>query len=533
MDELRIGWASRDVSTAKPVDIPGQFNIRVSQGVLDPLTVTALVIDNGEDLVVFVSADFVWISPYLLEEIRAKVADRAPGLPVEKILMNATHTHEGASYYKSNSAMSTPAEVPHDGIEIASSDEYREFLSTQAADAIAEAFRGRQPGGIAYGYGYAVVGHSRRVVYFDDLSQRPDVAGRPGMIVAGHAAMYGNTNDPGFSHYEAGADHFINLLYAFDQDHRLTGALINLPCPSQNSESEWRLSADFWHDVRVALRARYGGLFLLPQCAAAGVLAPRILHYQKAQERRFRLKYGTDNPGNVRELFARKDIAERIVGAFDEVLGWARKDIRMALPLAHVVQTVHLSRRLITEEEFASETLQLEELNRTEFAKEGTPVERLVHDSVLVARRNRCQGILQRHAEQTDQPTLPMELHVLRIGDIAFASNSFELYMDYMHRIQARSPFSQTFIVQIAGTPTDCTGYLATERGAWGKGYSASLYCNQVSPQGGQELVEATVAALKAIHTEESEAPPTAEKKARARARKPAARGRRQRARRS
>jgi hypothetical protein len=501
VNELKIGWASRDVSTDKPIDIPGQFHMRVSQGVLDPLTVNALVVDNGGDIAVFLSADFVSIRPYLLEEVRAKVTGLVPGFPIAKILMNCTHTHEGASYYTSTSTMSTPTEVPHEGIEIASTDEYRDFLSTQTAEAIAEAFNKRSPGGIAYGYGYAVVGHSRRVVYFDDLAKRPGAAGRPGMIVAGHAAMYGNTDDDNFSHYEAGSDHIINLLFTFDADNELTGALINVPCPSQNSESEWRLSADYWHDVRVAIRKKHGDIFLLPQCAPAGDLAPRILHYKKAQERRFRLKYGTDNPDNVRELSARKDIAERIAGAFDDVLSWARKDICTALPVSHVVETVDLSRRVITDEEYANEVRQLEDLNRVEFAAEGTPKERLMHDSTLVARRNRCKRILQRYDEQKTRPKLQMELHVIRIGDVAFASNSFELYMDYMHRIQARSPFCQTFVVQLAGTPTACSGYVATERGEWGNGYSASLYCNQVSSEGGQELVEATVRILKQIHT--------------------------------
>jgi hypothetical protein len=503
MNELKIGWAFRDISTDKPIDIPGQFHMRVSQGVLDPVTLTALVIENGDDLAVFVSADLVAIRPYLLEEVRSEVAELVPGFPVEKILMNSTHTHEGPSYYKSTSTMATPAEVPHEGIEIASSDEYRAFLVEQAASAVAEAFENRAPGGVAYGYGFAVAGHSRRVVYFDDLSKRPGAAGRAGMIVAGHAAMYGNTDDDQFSHYEAGTDHFINLLYTFDPEHRLTGALINVPCPSQNSESEWRLSGDFWHDVRVALREIHGNIFLLSQCAAAGDLAPRIMHYKKAQERRFRLKYGTENPDNVRELFARKDIAERIVGAFEEVLSWAKKDVRTALPLSHVVETVELTRRVITDEEYAAEVKQFEELNRVPLATEGTPKERLIHDSTLIARRNRCKRILKRYEDQKTQPKLPMEMHVIRIGDIAFASNCFEMYMDYMHRIQARSPFGQTFIVQLAGTPTDCGGYLATERGARGKGYSASLYCNQVAPEGGQELVEETVKVLKQIYTPE------------------------------
>ena len=63
-----------------------------------------------------------------------------------------------------------------------------------------------------------------------------------------------------------------------------------------------------------------------------------------------------------------------------------------------------------------------------------------------------------------------MELHVIRIGDMAFASNRFELYMDFMHRIQARSPFVQTFVVQFAAVPGPDGGtYLATERGAWGR----------------------------------------------------------------
>ena len=69
--------------------------------------------------------------------------------------------------------------------------------------------------------------------------------------------------------------------------------------------------------------------------------------------------------------------------------------------------------------------------------------------------------------------------------------------MDYMHRIQARSPFEQTFIVQLTVDENGCGSYLATEKGIANKGYSASPYCNQVSPKGGQELVNETLALLK------------------------------------
>lgn len=504
MNDLKIGWASRDVSTDKPINIPGQFHMRISQGVMDPVTISALVIDNGADIVIFLSADLVVIRSGLLDDIRAKVASINPAIPPAKILMNATHTHTGPSHYNdagwstTSSATASLTQLPDYEIEIASGDEYRDFLAIRAAEAIDEAYRKRAPGGIAYGYGFAVVSHSRRVVYFDDTSKRPGQS-LNGYRVNGHAVMYGNTNDPNFSHYEAGADHFVNLLYTFDAAGALTGAVVNVPCPSQNSEQEYKLSADYWHDVRGAIRQRHGNIFILPQCAAGGDLSPRLLHYKRAQARRFRLKYQSDKT----ELCARKDIAERVAVAFDEVLEWARRDIKTALPVRHAVETVQLSRRRITQEELEFASRMLEELNRTPFQKEGTPQERLTHDSKLVAQRNRFSRIIERYKTQDTAPKLPMEMHAVRIGDIAFASNRFELYMDFMHRIQARSPFEQTFVIQLAGVPGNDGGtYLATARGAEGRGYSACLFCNLVSPEGGQELVDETVRVLNSLRAE-------------------------------
>ena len=73
---------------------------------------------------------------------------------------------------------------------------------------------------------------------------------------------------------------------------------------------------------------------------------------------------------------------------------------------------------------------------------------------------------------------------------MAFATCSYELYIDYQHRIQARSPFVQTFFVELAASEVGVTGYLATERAAANKGYSAISYSCNISPAGGQTLVE-------------------------------------------
>ena len=321
--------------------------------------------------------------------------------------------------------------------------------------------------------------HSRRVVYFDDVSKRPGAVINSTHGVNGHARMYGNTNDANFSHYEAGADPFVNLLYTFDAAGRLTGAVVNVPCPV--AELRGRVAA-----LGIVLERSPGGhpreaRQHLHPAAVRGRRRPVPAHPALQEGPGAPLRAQVRHRAGADQRMERPQRHRRAhrVSPSTEVLEWAKKDIRTALPVAHVVKTVHLDKRRITAEEAGYEKKQLDALLKTGFKKDGTPQERLFHDSMLVASRNRCRRILARFEEQKAEPKLPMELHVVRIGDIAFASNRFELYMDFMHRIQARSPFTQTFVVQLAGVPGPDGGtYLATERGAWGKGYSASRYCN-------------------------------------------------------
>ncbi len=475
-DVLSIGWATRDVSTDQPVGIRGQFFLRLSQGVLDPVTVTALALGRGAEAVIFLSCDCVNVMPFLVRAIRNRVRALNPGVPADRIIAHATHTHEGGDLYEGPDPYETPPRM--------SGKDYQDLFIGRAAEAVVEAWTGRRPGGVAWGYGFASVAHSRRTVYFDDLSKRPEAVGQPGLMANGHAAMYGKTNDPMFSHFEAGTDAHLNVLFTCDAAGALTGVLVNVPCPSQVDEVVWKLSADFWHETRVALRKRFGSaLHVLPQCGAGGDLSPHYLFYQAALKRRLALK-------GVSE---RQDIAERIAGGVSEVWSWAQRDIRGDAVMRHSARTIELTRRPITREEYEAEVKNLADLADQQPSTDPDPIKRLRADSTLASRRRRCQGVIDRY--QAGEATMPMELHVARLGEIAFASNCFELYMDYAHRIQARSPAQQTFIVQLAANAVGAggCGYLPTARGEWGRGYSATVYCNQVNSTGGQELVEETL----------------------------------------
>lgn len=495
MGNLKIGWGKRDLSTTEPISIPGQMYIRVSEGIHDPLLVTAMCVDNGEDVVIFCTADLVVLRAGVVTITKEKVAKLCPDLPVEKIIMGATHSHSAGC------VTDTPPTTP-DGKEIYPGAKYREFFTDQCAQAIAEAWNTRTEAGMSYGYGYAVVAHSRRSTYLHDYSLKQNSAVAPN----GHGVMYGKTNDEWFAGYEAGADHFLNLMFTFDANQKLTGIVVNVPCPSQLAESFTKLSADYWNEVRELIAKEYGpDVYVLPQCAAAGDLSPRILHYHKAQQRRMALKYGLnydmpmekgDLEGKYKKIMGeRMDIAERICDGIREVYAWAKKDVQTDVKVCHDVIDMELARRMISDEEKAWCENNIQQM------KDAIPNPEECEPEVYRKAMSRYNSIKGRNERaigrweiQASEPTWPAHCHVVRIGDIAFATIRFELYMDFMHRLQARSPFLQTFVVQLAGE--EGGNYLATERGKNNKGYSASLFCNMVGPEGGQQWVENVLESL-------------------------------------
>jgi len=106
--------------------------------------------------------------------------------------------------------------------------------------------------------------------------------------------------------------------------------------------------------------------------------------------------------------------------------------------------------------------------------------------------------------QRTDpKPTYEMELHVLRIGDVAICTNSFELFTDYGIRMKARSEAVQTFIVQLVGPGT----YLPTEKAIRAGHYSAVVHSSLVGPEGGNVLVERTVNIINSLWTESNGGP--------------------------
>lgn len=470
---LLIGWAVRDITPDQPVILSGQFKMRISEGVNDPVTANALAISSGdskEGSVVFVSCDLGSFRHHFYEEndflelVHGAIRERDPGVDVERVVLNATHTHTAP-----NSLNGRYGNVQPEGVMTA--DEYMDLLKNRIAEAVVEAWNGRKPGGLSFGLGTAVVGHNRRAVYFSASTNR-----KGGAVIGGLARMYGKTDNPEFSHIEGYEDHYVDLLYTWDGEKNLTGVVINVACPSQETEHAMTVSADFWHEVRTEVRRRHGDhIQVLAQCAAAGDQSPHLLWYKQAEQRMLEL----------RGITMREEIGRRLADAVDDVLPVARKDIRFHVPLKHVVRPIKLPRLLVSDDDVAGVR---EDLSKLE-AEAATGVNNM-------RLQRPCKRVLERYETQKQSPFVEMDLHVIRLGDIAFATNRFELFLDFGIRIKARSPAIQTFVIQLAANVGWNGNYLPSERAFANQGYGSSVYNAEIGPEGGKVIVEETVKVL-------------------------------------
>ena len=105
-------------------------------------------------------------------------------------------------------------------------------------------------------------------------------------------------------------------------------------------------------------------------------------------------------------------------------------------------------------------------------------------------------GMVARSKIQEKIDVVPIEVHVIRLGNIAFATNPYELFLDYGNKIRARSKASQTFLIQLS---CGSYGYLPTEKAEKGSHYSAYVSSGTTGHEGGDILVRKTLSEINAM----------------------------------
>lgn len=493
MSKLLIGWAEESLVPDKKVNVYGQFYERISNHVETEITATALAISKGDQNAIIISCDLTAIRQFLLDEVRKIFADICPEVPVQNLIIGATHTHTSVGYSSKRSSgdgfgtaqsvlneflpperQYTPLVTADDSIM--KDTDALEFLAERIAKAAKRAWDNRAEGAFTNAFGRAVVGFCRRVCYND-----------------GSAQMWGDTNTATFTHLEGGNDSGIELLYVYNKENKLTGVVANIACPSQILEHRSFISADYWGEVKKNLRKELGDeLFLLPMCGAGGDQCPRDLVRWVQPETPI-------NDPNIK----RPDVIDRVAdpSMFDlsgcrrvgkrvsneilavlEELGEPRTDA----VFEHQVLTLDLPLRKATISQYDEAVREMEYYIAKNKDKE-------VFNYEDKARLHVYAGTIVRYREQQYIETKPIEVHIIRLGDIAIATNPFELFLDYGNRMKARARAKQTFIMQLTG---GSMGYLPTEKAEQGGHYSAYISSGQFGHEGGDLLTRKTITTI-------------------------------------
>ncbi len=486
---IKIGWCEESITPDKKISLVGQFYERISQSVETPITVTAFAIESKGEQMVICSCDLTGINPGLQTRVREKLEGKVD-LDLNKIMIHATHTHTSHTYsaYKAPERMTTLEAlakfVPDDMLykplvtvddTIMTPQEALEFISDRIALAIEKAWNNRADAMYACGFGRAAVGMCRRVCYDD-----------------GSALMWGDTNSPNFTHLEAGNDNGIEMLFTFDTNKKPTGVILNVACPSQVMEHRSVISSDYWGKTRQYLREKFGeDFYVCGLCSPAGDQCPRdLVRWQNGET-------PVDDPNISRPNYIErrsdgsmfdvqgtkrigKRIAHEVFDAFEEITDYVTD-----AEFKHVTETISLPLRRVTLEEAAAAKKAIEAFIEK---NQGQPF-----DYKDTAAMHVYGGALARFENQQNIDMFDVEVHFVRLGDIAFATSPFELFLDFGNQIRARSLAKQTFLIQLCCL--SC-GYLPTEAAEKGGHYSAYVSSGQTGHEGGDLLVRRTLTVI-------------------------------------
>lgn len=125
---------------------------RMSTGVHDPLLSSALFLDNGTTTLIFVANDALNVTKSISASARKRIRERT-GVPEERIMLTATHTHSAPTIL--------PVDIPYD--HPVPDPAYIQRFEDGIVEAAAAAFRAAQPAEIGFAKAHMEgVGTNRR-----------------------------------------------------------------------------------------------------------------------------------------------------------------------------------------------------------------------------------------------------------------------------------------------------------------------------------------------------------------------------------
>ncbi|GHU75602.1 hypothetical protein AGMMS49992_19910 [Clostridia bacterium] len=437
MTMIRAGLAELDITPPLGSDMPGQFHSRYASGILDPLYVKALVLENDGYQVALIAVDGLWIPFDIVRRVRSGLEKR---LGISESIVGATHSHTGGP-------IGSWGDHTHDDAA------YVDLVVSKSVDAAALAaanltavrFRiGRErEDGISF---------IRRFIMKDGKQDT-----NPGIL------------NPDIVKPAGEIDPEVISVRIEDLDGHVVGFLTNFACHPDVVGGD-KVSADYMGELSRVLKKTYGehivSVFYNGACG-------NINHLDAFAGRFISGEYDEAHYKRMGRVLAGKAIAatEKAPAKTYDVLSAASEAIsypvrQMSVEQAEAGRTLAASERRSNAELFAQDEKQLVDLF---YAK---------------------QAVWMYEHPQAEQEIL---ITAIRMGDLAIASNPAELFVEYGLKLKEHSPAPYTMVAELSN---GSIGYVTTPDAIASGGYESRLCSSAKMASGAGDAIADTGARL-------------------------------------
>ncbi len=407
---LRAGAATSNISPPLGVSLNGGMQDRTARHIHDELHARALVLQSGDTSLAIVVCDSCMLPQAILN--RGKhLAHGHTGIPMDRMLISATHTHSAP----------TAAGV----FQSEPDPKYCEFLAGRISDCIRRAVRNLAPARIGWGVGReATQVFNRRWKMRDDV-ELVDPFGRKDRV-----KMNPPVASPELVEPAGPVDPEVGVLAVQSAEGRPLALLANYSLHYVGGTAADDVSADYY-----------------------GAFADRVRHVLAADglDPPFVGMMSNGTSGNINNINFReksesrppysqiRKVAELLAAETARVAGSI--EYRTQVPLAMREAKLRLARRPTPKDEVA----------RARFILSQTKNGRLDRVEEIYARET---VLLNEYP-----PVVETIVQALRIGDLGIATSPCETFVETGLAIKASSPLKPTFTIELAN---DYCGYLPT-----------------------------------------------------------------------
>lgn len=415
---FRAGAFAQDITPKKwPISVNGGMQDRQATAAHDPLHARCLVLDDGASRIALVVCDSCMIPRELLDAAKQR-ASKATGIPMERMLISATHAHTAPTVAGVFQSEPDP--------------DYPQYLVAQIARGIERATANLQPARIGWGVGKDPTQVFNRRWKVKSGAFGPDPFDRTTDTVK----MNPGHQHPGLIEPAGATDPDVSILAVETLDGKPLAVLANYSLHYVGGVPP--LSADYFG----AFAERIGQLLDAPKTNPAFV---GILSNGTSGDIN-NINYGAPALGKRQPYEQCRIVADSVAQA--ALKAYRQIHFRTHVPLAMVETEIELGVRLPS----------AADLKRAEEILAAAPPGELKKQPEIYARET---VLLAKYP-----PTVKARLQALRIGELGIVSSPCETFVETGLEIKRRSPMKPTFVIELAN---GYNGYLPTpQQHQWG-----------------------------------------------------------------